>query len=181
MALLKIARMGRPVLRAKAEPVRDPTDPEIRRLAADMLQTMIDAPGVGLAAPQVYESVRVITINVPAVRNEGKGVPGTVLINPVLQPIGIEMVDGLEGCLSIPGLRGIVSRYAKVHYTATGLDGRPFEGVAEGFHARVLQHEVDHLDGVLYLDRIPDLRLLAFEDESHHLSDLLEGEDEEEV
>lgn len=179
MALLKIARMGRPVLRAKAEPVRDPTDPEIRRLAADMLQTMIDAPGVGLAAPQVYASVRMITIRVPAGRNDGQDIPGTVLINPVLEPIGDDMAAGFEGCLSIPGLRGVVPRHTKVRYHALDLDGRLIEGTAEGFHARVLQHEVDHLDGVLYLDRIPDMRLLAFEDEAHHIAELLNGEGEE--
>lgn len=170
MALLKIARMGHPVLRAMAMPVRDPTDPEVRRLAADMIETMLDAPGVGLAAPQVHVPLRLIVVRVPADRSGAADVPESVLVNPELEPLGNLTESGVEGCLSIPGLRGAVPRFARVGWRALDLEGRPIEGEAEGFHARVLQHEVDHLDGTLYIDRMPDLRLLAFNEEAAHLA-----------
>lgn len=180
MTLLKIARMGHPVLRATAVPVADPTDPAIRRLCADMLETMIDAPGVGLAAPQVHQSLRIITLRVPADRSGGAGVPPTVLINPVLEPVDDDVDLGLEGCLSIPGLRGVVPRHRRVRWRALGLDGQALEGLAEGFHARVLQHELDHLDGVLYIDRMSDLHLLAFDEEASHIAEALERAQQEE-
>ncbi len=176
MALLKIARMGHPVLRRVASPVPDPTDPEIRRLAADMIDTMMDAPGVGLAAPQVHESLRIIVFRVPADRSGGESVATTVLINPVIEPLGEEMELGWEGCLSIPGMRGVVPRHARIRYRGVGLDGETVEREATGFHARVIQHEADHLDGVLYIDRMPDLRYLAFNEESHHVAAALTGE-----
>ncbi len=175
MTLLNIARMGRPVLRAKARPVSDPTDPAIRRLARDMIETMLDAPGVGLAAPQVHEPLRLIVVRVPADRADGAPVPETVLVNPELEPIGGGVELGWEGCLSVPGLRGIVPRHARVLYRALDLEGNRIKGEAAGFHARVLQHEVDHLDGVLYLDRMPDLRLLSFNEESHHVAAALDA------
>ncbi|HEY0837868.1 MAG TPA: peptide deformylase [Azospirillum sp.] len=181
MALLKIARMGHPVLRTPAEPVRDPTDPEIRRFAADMIETMIDAPGVGLAAPQVHNGLRMVVFRVPADRAGGESVPQTVLINPEVEPLDDETELGWEGCLSVPGMRGLVPRFVRIRYRGVGLDGAPIEREAEGFHARVVQHEVDHLDGVLYIDRMPDLRLLAFNEEAHHVQALLaelEGEGE---
>ena len=176
MALLKIARMGHPVLRAVASPVPDPTDPEIRRLAADMIDTMMDAPGVGLAAPQVHESLRIIVFRVPADRSGGESVATAVLINPVIEPLGEEMELGWEGCLSIPGMRGVVPRHARIRYRGIGLDGEAVEREATGFHARVIQHEADHLDGVLYIDRMPDLRYLAFNEETHHVAAALTGE-----
>ncbi|MCW2236311.1 peptide deformylase [Azospirillum canadense] len=176
MALLKIARMGHPVLRTIADPVPDPTDPEIRRLAADMIETMMDAPGVGLAAPQVHESLRMIVFRVPSDRSGGEVVAPTVLINPVVEPIGDSMVDGWEGCLSIPGMRGIVPRFTRIRYRGTGLDGEAVEREASGFHARVIQHEYDHLDGILYIDRMPDLRHLAFNEMAHHVTEALERE-----
>ena len=179
MVLLKIARMGHPVLRAKAEPVRDPADPEIRRLAADMIDTMLDAPGVGLAAPQVHQGLRMVVIRVSAERSGGESVPETVLINPEIEPLDDEMVLGWEGCLSIPGLRGVVPRHHRIRYRGLSLDGALIEREAEGFHARVVQHEVDHLDGVLYIDRIEDLRLLAFNEESHHIAQALAAEQED--
>lgn len=167
MAIRKIARMGHPVLLARARPVGDPTAPEIGRLAVDMAETLADAGGVGLAAPQVHESLRLILVSVPPERGEegAAAVPPTVLVNPVLEPVGAEMVTGWEGCLSIPGLRGAVPRHRRVRFSGFGLDGEPVAGVAEGFHARVLQHEVDHLDGILYPMRMSDLALLGFEEE----------------
>lgn len=179
MALLKIARMGHPVLRARAEPVRDPTDPEVRRLAADMLDTMLDAPGVGLAAPQVYRSLRMIALHVPSDRSDGDQVRPTILVNPEIEAVGEAMELGFEGCLSIPGLRGVVPRHAHIRYRAIDLDGRPLEGEAKGFHARVIQHEFDHLDGILYIDRMPDLRFLAFNEEAPHVAEALRALKEE--
>ncbi|KAA0681021.1 peptide deformylase [Roseomonas genomospecies 6] len=177
MALLKIARMGHPVLRKVAAPVPDPTAPEIRRLASDMIDTMLDAPGVGLAAPQVHESLRMIVFRVPGERSGGESVGPTVLINPVVEPLGDALVTGLEGCLSIPELRGIVPRFVRIRYRGVGLDGEPIEREAEGFHARVIQHECDHLDGVLYIDRMTDLRYLAFKDEAHHVAEALDQQE----
>lgn len=169
MALLKIARMGRPVLRGVAAPVEDPCAPEIRRLAADMLETMRDAPGVGLAAPQVFAPVRMIVVRAPADRGDGAEEPETVLINPEITPLDDAVVTGWEGCLSVPGLRGVVPRSNRIGLRALGLNGETVEREASGFFARVLQHEVDHLNGLLYLERMTDLKLLAFEDEARHI------------
>lgn len=173
MTLLKLARMGHPVLRQVAAPVADPTDPEIGRLAGDMVETMFDADGVGLAAPQVYRSLRLIVFRLPPDRLADDEPPQpaapTVLVNPELDPTGDEMALGLEGCLSIPDLRGLVPRHVTVDYKGVGLDGRPVTGQATGFKARVLQHEVDHLDGILFPDRMTDLRSLVFTSELHHL------------
>jgi peptide deformylase len=174
MTLLKIARMGHPVLRQTADPVADPTDPEIRRLAADMIETMHDAPGIGLAGPQVHVPLRIIVFRVPAERATGAAGDepegDRVLINPVVEPLGPERVAGWEGCLSIPGIRGEVWRWARIRYRGVDLDGAPVEREASGTHARVIQHEVDHLDGVLYLDRMDDLRRLSFVEELRFLA-----------
>ena len=169
MALLKIARMGHPVLRAVARPVEDPSAPWVRRLVGDMSETMEDASGAGLAAPQVHQSHRIVIFRVPEERLTD--MPGdvaqdlTVLINPVVEAIGPERALGWEGCLSVPGLRGVVPRHLRVRYRATGLDGEIIEREVEGFHARVVQHECDHLDGILYPQRMTDHRLLVFLEE----------------
>ncbi|HZH28161.1 MAG TPA: peptide deformylase [Azospirillaceae bacterium] len=172
MTLLKIARMGHPVLRRVADPVADPTDPNIRRLAQDMIETMIDAPGIGLAAPQIHAPLRLIVFRVPAARSTGQPddgpLPDTVVVNPVVEPVGDERTMRWEGCLSIPGLRGEVPRWNRILYRGWDLDGRPVERMASGTHAGVVQHEVDHLDGVLYIDRMPDLKRLAFNEEMRH-------------
>ena len=165
MTLRKIARLGHPVLLAKAEPVGDPTQPEIARLIEDMLETMQDAGGVGLAAPQVHESLRLMLAVDPASAADGNPPTCHVLVDPVLEPVDGEMEDGFEGCLSIPGLRGLVPRHRRLRWRALDRDGAPVGGMAEGFFARVLQHEVDHLDGVLYLSRMTDLRQIAFDRE----------------
>jgi len=169
MAILKIARMGHPVLRRVAEPVPDPTAPEVRRLVADMIDTLEDIGGAGLAAPQVHVPWRVVMFKVPAERTTGREddtpLPLTVLVNPVVEPLGPERELGWEGCLSVPGLRGAVPRAARVRYRAATPEGEKIDRVAEGFHARVVQHECDHLDGVLYLQRMADMRLLAFAEE----------------
>lgn len=156
MALLKIARLGHPVLLAPAAPVADPTTPGMRRLVRDMAETMLDADGIGLAAPQVHEPLRLF------VWRDGDAV--RALFNPV-PTLGGEMATGMEGCLSIPGLRGAVPRATRLTYTGLSPEGEPVEGAAEGLAARVMQHEADHLDGILYLMRMSDLSRLGFAEE----------------
>jgi peptide deformylase len=158
MAILKIARMGHPVLVQPALPVADPTAPEIRRLVADMAETMEDAQGLGLAAPQVHVGLRLFV---------WRGGAGNVLalINPEIAPIGAETEEGWEGCLSIPGLRGAVPRATRLAFRGWDIDGQLMEGEAAGLTARVMQHETDHLDGVLYPMRMPDLSLFGFTEE----------------
>ena len=169
MALLKIARMGHPVLRVPAAAVDDPSLPWVRRLVEDMVETMEDAGGTGLAAPQVHRPHRIVVFRVGAERLSD--LPGddeqdlTVLINPVVEPVGAERAYGWEGCLSVPGLRGVVPRHLRIRYRGVGLDGEVIEREAAGFHARVVQHECDHLDGILYPQRMTDLRLLCFVEE----------------
>src|SRR6516162_8558383 len=169
MALLKIARMGHPLLRAVARPVTDPTAPLVRRLVEDMVETMEDAGGTGIAAPQVHQPWRIAVFRVPEERLTD--MPGdvaqdlTVLINPVVETIGTERALGWEGCLSVPGLRGVVPRHLRVRYRGIGLEGEVIEREVEGFHARVVQHECDHLDGILYPQRMTDHRLLVFLEE----------------
>ena len=168
MAILKIARMGHPVLLRRAEDVADVTAPEITSLIQDMMETLKDAGGVGLAAPQVHVSKRVFLYFVPESRSEGEDDPPCdvqVLINPVLEPVGEEQVPRLEGCLSIPGLRGEVPRYRRVRYAGYDQRGSPVQGVASGFRANVMQHEMDHLDGILYPMRMDDLGKLGFDAE----------------
>ena len=164
MTLRKIALMGHPVLWRRAEPVATPLDAETRRLADDMVETMRDAPGVGLAAPQVYASLRLIVVQ-PAREHDAPA----VLVNPELEPVGEAIELGAEGCLSIPDWQGLVPRWRRVRWRARDPDGQGLEGEAEGFFARVLQHEVDHLDGVLYPMRLRDPRDLAMTREARHL------------
>lgn len=175
MAILKIARMGHPVLRRKAAPVSDPTAPEIRRLVQDMLETMEDAGGTGLAAPQVHVPLRLVVFFVSGRRAAAEAadapgassedVPLTVLINPEIEVLSERTVLGPEACLSVPGLVGQVPRFARIRYRGLTLQGRPLEREASGFHARVVQHECDHLDGILYPQRMTDLSQLAFTSE----------------
>jgi len=169
MSILKIARMGHPVLRAPAEPVTDPTAPEIRRLIADMMETLADARGRGLAAPQVHVARRLVIFHVPGEPDDdGEDRPSqrpSVLVNPVVEPVGEEVTVDWEGCLSLPSMMGLVPRTAAIRYTGVDENGTAFERHAEGFHARVVQHECDHLDGILYPQRMPDLSLLGFVDE----------------
>jgi len=169
MAILKIARMGHPVLLRKCDPVSDPGAPEIRRLVSDMIETMMDAPGVGLAAPQVYQPLRLFVFRVPGGREtqdpDDAATDTTVMINPTVELIGEDRVLGWEGCLSIPGLRAAVPRAIRIRYRGVGCDGTVIEREATGFHARVVQHEYDHLDGILYPMRMSDFRYFGFTDE----------------
>jgi peptide deformylase len=169
MAILKIARMGHPVLLRECAPVSDPGAPEIRRLVADMMETMEDAPGVGLAAPQVFQPLRLFVFRVPSDRSASDpgdtAIGNTVLINPELELIGDERVLGWEGCLSIPGMRAAVPRATRVRYKGVDCDGNVVAREVSGFHARVVQHEYDHLDGVLYTMRLTDFSLFGFNEE----------------
>jgi peptide deformylase len=169
MALLKIARMGHPVLRGVAARIDDATAPWVRRLVEDMVETMEDAGGTGIAAPQLHQPYRLVVFRVPSERlTDMAGDVAqdlTVLINPLVESIGNERALGWEGCLSVPGLRGVVPRHVRVRYRGTGLEGEVIEREVEGFHARVVQHECDHLDGILYPQRMTDHRLLMFSDE----------------
>lgn len=179
MAILKIARMGHPVLRRKAAPVVDPAAPSVARLIADMAETLADADGAGLAAPQVHVPLRLVLFRIPTGRDAGDEESGaeddgagaaalatpTVLINPAIEPLGERTEEGLEACLSLPGLAGVVPRHRHVRYRWTDVAGRVHEREARGFHARVVQHECDHLDGILYPMRMTDLSTLAFTSE----------------
>ncbi len=174
MAILKIAKMGHPVLAQRARPVPDPTAPEIRQLVSDMLETMEDAGGTGLAAPQVHVPLRVIIFEVDGGRAsredaaEHGGVPLTVLVNPEIEPLSQDMSLGWEACLSVPGLAGMVPRYDRILYRGLAPDGSEIAREAIGFHARVVQHEADHLDGILYPQRMTDLKTLVFSSELRH-------------
>lgn len=168
MSILKVARIGHPLVRAAARPVPPESIPsrELQQLIDDMVETMHEYHGVGLAAPQVHVSLRLAVMQVPASDERAEsGVPLTVLLNPVVTPLGEETVDGFEGCLSIPDLRGVVPRWRRVRIEALDREGKPWSGEASGFHARVIQHECDHLEGSVYLDQMKDLRSLAFLEE----------------
>jgi len=166
MAILKIARMGHPILLAKANKVADPSVPEIQNLLADMADTLADAGGVGLAAPQVHIPLRLFIFHVPASRSgTGEDMKLRAIINPVLTPLSDEIELGWEGCLSIPGLRAAVPRYKKLHLSALTADGAPIEETLSGFPARVVQHETDHLDGILYPARMEEFRYFGYNEE----------------
>jgi peptide deformylase len=169
MAILKIARMGHPILFQPAHPVADPGAPEIRRLVADMIDTMDDAPGTGLAAPQVHVPLRIFVFRVRRERVTGDSLDQvqetTALINPDLQLIGDDIRLSWEGCLSIPGLRAAVPRHFRVRYNGVDCDGIQHGREATGFHAAVIQHEYDHLGGILYPMRIQDFSMFGFSEE----------------
>ncbi len=168
MAILKIARMGHPVLGRRAAEVDDPTAPAVRRLVADMFETMADAEGLGLAAPQVYAPLRIVIFRAPPDgepaddEESPEPAPLTVLVNPVIEPLSEETKEGWEGCLSLPELRGLVPRYTHIRYSGLTLEGTALARDALGFHARVVQHECDHLDGMLYPRRMTDLASLVY-------------------
>ena len=174
MAILKIARMGHPVLIRRCDPVADPGAPAIRRLVADMMETMEDAPGVGLAAPQVHVPLRVFVFRIPGERGgadpDDVPVGNSVLINPELELLSDDRVLSWEGCLSIPGLRAAVPRSPRVRYRGVDCDGNVVAREVSGFHACVVQHEYDHLDGILYPMRMKDFRLFGFNEELNRLA-----------
>ena len=165
MAVLEIAKMGNPVLRLRAKEVapKEISSPETQRLIDDMIDTMRAASGAGIAAPQVSISKRIVLVEVG--RNprypDAPHIPLTVLINPKIEPLTDVREPGWEGCLSVDNLRGIVSRPLKIHVEFLDRDGKSHDMIAEGFFARAIQHECDHLDGVLYIDRVDDTRTLT--------------------
>lgn len=167
MALRPILRMGTPSLMQPSVPwpEADFNSQKLARLLHDMQDTMLDAHGAGLAAPQIGENVRVVIFEVKNnPRYPDVVVPYTVLINPVITPLSNDVEDGWEGCLSVPGMRGLVPRYARIRYTGMDANGDPIDRTVEGFHARVVQHECDHLDGVLYPMRMQDMSKFGFTD-----------------
>jgi peptide deformylase len=172
VSVTPIRLFGDPVLRTRATEVTT-FDAELRKLVADLADTMHDEGGAGLAAPQIGVSERVVIFGVAANPRypDAEAVPFTVLVNPKLVMLTREVEEDWEGCLSVPGLRGIVPRYTKLRYAGFDAEGNPIERVAEGFHARVVQHECDHLDGILYPQRMTDLGKLGF------IEELFPGED----
>ncbi len=161
-----VLRMGDERLMRRSLPVEDAMTRDIADLIVDLKDTMYAHKGAGLAAPQIGVELRVVVFGFA--RNsrypDAPAIPETVLINPVLTPLSEEMEDGWEGCLSVPGMRGVVPRYSRLRYTGIDENGANIDRIAEGFHARVVQHECDHLDGVLYPMRIRDMRQFGFHD-----------------
>ena len=164
MAVHEILRMGDPRLLRVAQPVRDFDTPELHTLVADMFDTMEAARGAGLAAPQIGVDLQLVIFGFSHNERypEAPPVPRTVLLNPEILPLDDEIVEGWEGCLSVPGLRGVVPRHARIRYRGFDAKGQPIEREVDGFHARVVQHECDHLIGRLYPTRMRDLRQLGF-------------------
>jgi len=164
MTVREILKMGDPRLLRVAQPVREFGTPELQALVADLFDTMAAAHGAGLAAPQIGIDLQLVIFGFD--RNErypdAPPVPRTVLLNPVITPLSEEMEDGWEGCLSVPGLRGVVPRYSRIRYAGFDPQGEPIEREADGFHARVVQHECDHLIGRLYPTRMRDLTRLGY-------------------
>ena len=167
MAIREILRMGNPILLKVSEKVKKFDTPEIHELIKDMIETMKDAQGAGLAAPQVGESIQLVIFGVDKNERypEAEEVPFTVLINPVITPLTQEKEDDWEGCLSVPGMRGVVPRYKTINYKGFDQYGNEIDRDVEGFHARVVQHECDHLFGILYPSRIENMKLFGFHDE----------------
>jgi len=164
MSVREILKMGDPRLLRVAEPVREFGTPALKALIADMFETMEAAHGAGLAAPQIGENLQMVIFGFTHSERypEAPPVPRTVLLNPTIEPLDDVEEEGWEGCLSVPGLRGVVPRHARIRYRGVDPEGRPIEREAEGFHARVVQHEVDHLIGRLYPTRMRDLSKLGF-------------------
>ena len=162
-----VLRMGDPILFRRAEPVAQFDTPELHALLQDMDDTMRAKSGAGIAAPQIGVSLQVVIFGVGANPRypDAEEVPYTVLINPTLEPLGEDMAEGWEGCLSVPGLRGVVARYSQLRYRGFDQYGHAIDRTVSGFHARVVQHETDHLSGILYPMRIRDLRLFGFNEE----------------
>jgi peptide deformylase len=164
MAIREVLKMGDPRLLAVSTPVLAFGTPELAELLADMRDTMKELNGAGLAAPQIGVGARVVIFGLEHNPRypEAESVPFTILINPELTPVGEIQDEGWEGCLSVPGMRGLVPRYRELRYTGFDESGQPIDRTVNDFHARVVQHEVDHLDGILYPRRIRDLSKFGF-------------------
>ncbi|MBM3394547.1 MAG: peptide deformylase [Betaproteobacteria bacterium] len=166
MAVREVLRMGDPRLWEVSEPVKDFGTEALRALVRDMDDTMRALNGAGIAAPQIGVQLRVVIFEVTHNPRypDAESAPYTVLINPVLMPLGDAMEEGWEGCLSVPGMRGVVPRHRSLRYQGFDLEGQPIDRTVSDFHARVVQHECDHLDGILYPMRIQDMRKFGFND-----------------
>ena len=166
MTVRTVLRMGEPLLLEKAQPITAFNTPELHALIQDMQDTMSAMDGAGIAAPQIGVSLQVVIFGVGSNPRypDAEHVPYTVLVNPTLNFVGEEIEDGWEGCLSVPGLRGIVPRYTRLHYTGFDQFGNAIDRLVSGFHARVVQHECDHLAGILYPMRITDLTKFGYTD-----------------
>ncbi|MDB4860534.1 peptide deformylase [Alphaproteobacteria bacterium] len=164
MAILKIAKLGHPVLLKKTNEISNLNDIDLKKIIYDMSETMIDANGIGLAAPQVHLSHRLFIYRNPDIEEEEK-IKVSVLINPKIENISNETEDDWEGCLSIPGMSGLVRRSKKIKYSAIDLKGEKVSGEVDGLHARVIQHEFDHLNGILYISRLADKRAFGYSEE----------------
>ena len=180
MSLLKIAKMGNPVLHQIAKRVDDPSSPEIKAIVSDMLETLEDSEGIGLAAPQVHIPKRVVVFFVPesgVSMSEDDEVEEelTIMVNPEIEPLTDEKELDWEACLSVPNMMGCVPRHIKIRYSWIDLSGLRQERVATGFHARAVQHECDHLDGILYPMRMHDFRLFGYSEEVKRNQDLIKA------
>jgi len=167
MPIKPLLKLGNKKLSTPSLPVTNFSDGELKELLKDMQDTMKEKGGVGIAAPQIGCNLRVVIFGFEhstRYPNE-KPVPFTVLINPIIEFLSDEMLDGWEGCLSVPGLRGLVPRYKKIRYSGLDVEGKKISRIVEGFHARVVQHECDHIDGILFPQKIQDMRCFGFEDE----------------
>ena len=171
MAVRDVLRMGDPRLRRKSDPVDDINDSALGDLIGDMLDTMRACDGAGIAAPQIGVPLRVVIFGVESNPRypDAPPVPMTILVNPDISPVGADLDEAWEGCLSVPGMRGLVPRFSRIHYRGLDAAGQLIDRTVDGFHARVVQHECDHLDGVLYPDRIEKKQMFGF------ISELLEA------
>ena len=168
MTVKKVVKMGNVHLASPSRAIDDLQDPLLATIIADMRDTMLAEEGVGIAAPQIGHYVRIIMFGIEEENRRypnRSSIPFTVLINPDIKPLTDETELGWEGCLSVPGMRGLVPRYTQIEYSGLDVEGHLLTRVAEGFHARVVQHECDHLDGILYPFRVQDLKFFGFEDE----------------
>jgi peptide deformylase len=167
MTIKPVVKMGNAQLATPSSPVTNFSDGELQELINDMLDTMQEKHGVGIAAPQIGCNLRVVIFGFDRSDRypDEKPVPFTILINPVIKNLSDEMIEGWEGCLSVPGLRGLVPRYKMIEYSGYDLHGNPFTRTVDNFHARVVQHECDHIDGILFPQRIQNMKAFGFEDE----------------
>lgn len=167
MAVRQVLRMGHPTLLKVAQPVTEFNTAELDQLVVDMFDTMAEQTGVGLAAPQIGENLRIVTLGFEHSDRypDAEPIPMTVLINPVVEHLDVELQAGWEGCLSVPGMRGLVPRYTRIRYHGFDQAGNVIDRVVKDFHARVVQHEVDHLDGILYPQKVEDMHQFGFIEE----------------
>ncbi len=164
MSILKIAKLGHPVLIKKTKEINDLNSINLKKIVFDMSETMLDANGIGLAAPQVHINKRMFIYRNPDIEEDDK-INISVLINPIIEKITNDMEDDWEGCLSLPGMSGLVRRYKKIKYSGLDLNGKNISAEVEGLHARVIQHEYDHLDGILYTSRLAHKNAFGFSEE----------------